>query len=62
MKKKRKHISYIPKAKGWNICQKCGEARLPHRVCKKHLEVCAMSDAEWQEKKLTVKKEEQSIE
>jgi ribosomal protein L32 len=56
MKKKRKHISYVPKAKGWNLCQKCGEAKLPHRICKTHLEVCAMSDEEWQEKKLTIKK------
>lgn len=60
MKKKRKHISYIPTAKGWSVCPKCGEAKLPHRICKKHLEVCAMRDAEWKEKKLTLRKEQSS--
>ncbi len=60
MKKKARHLRFIPKAKGWSVCRKCGEAKLPHRICNKYMEVCAMSDEEFTEKRLSIKKEEKS--
>ena len=55
MRKKRKHLRYIPKAKQWITCNKCGEPKLPHRICKKHLDICAMRKEEWEEKKKSLR-------
>ncbi len=49
MRKRAKHKRYEVEAKPWGICKKCGEAKLPHRICKKHVEICAMKDDEWNE-------------
>ena len=50
-RKKKKHLRYIPEPKLWLTCKKCGEPKLPHRICKDHLEFCAMRDSEWEAKR-----------
>lgn len=51
-RKKRKHLKYFPKRVEWVECKKCGEAKLPHRICTARSDVCAMRNEEWEEHKL----------
>jgi ribosomal protein L32 len=46
-----KHKQYFPKPVQWYFCEKCGESKLPHRICTKHLDICAMKPDEWKEYK-----------
>jgi ribosomal protein L32 len=30
------------------MCERCGEAKRPHRICTDNVEICAMRDEDWQ--------------
>ena len=47
-----KHGKYIPDRIEWKTCERCGEAKRPHRICTKHIDICALRDEEWQVEKL----------
>ena len=49
-----KHFRYIPQKVNWHTCLKCGEPKLPHRICTKHLDICALTTEQWVLKKKTV--------
>lgn len=46
-RKRMKWKQHIPKPIGWSRCERCGEAKRPHRICTKHADICAMRDAEY---------------
>jgi ribosomal protein L32 len=48
MRKRAKHLRFKVEPKRWMTCQKCGEPKLPHRICKNHADVCALRDEEWE--------------
>jgi hypothetical protein len=41
-------LRYIPEPKEWALCQRCGEPKLPHRICKENANVCAMREEDWE--------------
>jgi large subunit ribosomal protein L32 len=53
-RKRMKHLQHVPDKIGWLQCKKCGEPKRPHRICTKHIDICAMRDDEYeqQQKKL----------
>ena len=46
-RKRMKWKQHIPKPVGWSRCDRCGEAKRPHRICTKHADICAMRDEEY---------------
>jgi ribosomal protein L32 len=46
-----KHKQHIPERVEWYTCNRCGEAKRPHRICTKHLDMCALRDEEYEEYK-----------
>ena len=50
-RKRMKHLQHVPDKIGWLQCKKCGEPKRPHRICTKHIEICAMRDDEYEAKK-----------
>jgi ribosomal protein L32 len=48
-RKRQKHLAYYPDKVAWIRCNKCGEAKRPHRICTEHLDVCAMRDDEYEQ-------------
>ena len=46
-RKRMGHGRYIPKKVEWHTCDRCGQARRPHRVCRKHIDICALREDEW---------------
>jgi len=50
-RKRMKHLQHVPDKIGWLQCKKCGEPKRPHRICTKHIDICAMRDDEYEAKK-----------
>ena len=48
-RKRMKWKQHIPKPVGWSRCERCGEAKRPHRICTKHADICAMREEEYVE-------------
>lgn len=49
-----KHGKFVPDRIEWMTCEKCGEPKRPHRICTDHIEVCALTPEQWEEKKKRV--------
>lgn len=54
-RKRMKHLQHVPDKIGWLQCKKCGEPKRPHRICTKHIDICAMRDDEYEAKKALTK-------
>jgi ribosomal protein L32 len=50
-RKRQKHDKFIPDKVNWHFCKKCGEPKLPHRICTKFKDICALTTSKWQEMK-----------
>ena len=48
-RKRQKHDQFIPDKVNWHFCKKCGEPKLPHRICTKFKDICALTTSKWQE-------------
>jgi large subunit ribosomal protein L32 len=46
-RKRMKWKQHIPKPIGWSRCERCGEAKRPHRICTKNANICAMREEEF---------------
>ena len=46
-RKRMKWKQHIPAPIGWSRCAKCGEPKRPHRICTKHVDICAMGEEEY---------------
>lgn len=42
-------MQHIPDKIEWASCERCGQPKRPHRICKKNMEFCAMRDDEYAE-------------
>lgn len=51
-KKRIKHQKYLLDKVGWSECARCGQPKLPHRICRKNLDICAMREEDWKVEKL----------
>ena len=54
-RKRMKHLQHVPDKIGWLQCKKCGEPKRPHRICTKHIDICAMRDDEYEATKKNLK-------
>jgi ribosomal protein L32 len=52
-RKRQKHDKFIPDKVNWHFCKKCGEPKLPHKICTKFKDICALTTTKWQEIKNT---------
>jgi large subunit ribosomal protein L32 len=50
-RKRMKHKQHIPDKVQWYTCTRCGEPKRPHRICTKHMDICALREDEWEAKK-----------
>jgi large subunit ribosomal protein L32 len=50
-RKRMGHARMVPDPVNWTMCEKCGEPKRPHRICTKHLDVCALRKADWEKVK-----------
>ena len=41
-------MKYVPDPVAWHMCEKCGEPKRPHRICTKHIDVCALRKEDWE--------------
>ena len=46
-RKRMKHLQHVPDKVQWYTCTRCGEPKRPHRICTKHLDICALRDEDW---------------
>lgn len=46
-RKRQKWEQHIPDRIEWVQCDRCGESKRPHRICTKHIDICAMRDDEY---------------
>jgi hypothetical protein len=44
-----KHETYFPDKVRWQLCKRCNEPKLPHRICIEHHDICAMREEDWRE-------------
>jgi hypothetical protein len=51
-RKKEKHGRMYPTRVEWLPCDRCGEAKLRHKICTKNAVLCSMREADWQKEKL----------
>ena len=47
-KKKIKKHRYNAKQIQWMRCDRCGEPKLPHRMCEEHKEMCMLADGDYE--------------
>jgi ribosomal protein L32 len=47
-RKRMKLGQYLPKQIMWQRCNRCGEPKLPHRICEDHKDICALSDDDYE--------------
>ena len=47
-KKKIKKHRYNAKQIQWMRCDRCGEPKLPHRMCEDHKEMCMLADGDYE--------------
>jgi ribosomal protein L32 len=47
-RKREKHGRFYPERVGWKTCERCGESKMPHRICTKNAQLCAMREEDWQ--------------
>ena len=41
-------MRFYPDKLEWVTCSRCGEPKLPHRICSTNMEICAMREEEFQ--------------
>ncbi len=32
----------------WKLCERCGESKMPHRMCTKNKEICVMREEDYE--------------
>jgi len=47
-RKRMKHLQHVPEPVSWYKCLRCGEPKRPHRICTAHMEICALSDEDYE--------------
>jgi ribosomal protein L32 len=57
-----KHGKYVLDRVEWSECARCGEPKLPHRICRKNLDICAMREEDWKVEKLRREVEKARVE
>ena len=40
-------MRFYPDKLEWVTCNRCGEPKLPHRICTANIEICAMREDEF---------------
>ena len=56
-KKRIKYQRYMAKQLNWIRCDRCGEPKLPHRICEEHKDFCALDDEDYSAYKINKQKE-----
>ena len=46
-KKRIKYQRYMAKQIRWQRCDRCGEPKLPHRMCEENKEICSLSENDY---------------
>lgn len=46
-KKRMKYQRYMAKQINWMRCDRCGDPKLPHRICEENKDICVLSDEEY---------------
>ena len=47
-RKRMKHLQHVPEPINWYKCSRCGEPKRPHRVCSTHVDICALSQEDYE--------------
>lgn len=47
-RKRMKHLQHVPEPVNWYKCNRCGEPKRTHRICTTHMDICALSDEDYE--------------